>query len=73
MECNNSWIIRVMNKQGEFYDNAFVENDYDAILICQTYEKEGYIVKLYHDGRDVSHLFKHMQHGRVILPKGMTL
>lgn len=73
MECNNNWIIKVLDKQGRFYDNAFVENDHDAILICKMYEREGYIVKLFHGEEDVSQLIKNTQFGRVVLPKGMTL
>lgn len=53
----NEYIIKVLDKMGNWYDNAFVENSFDAVRICQFYKNElGYYVKLFHNEKDITHL-----------------
>lgn len=53
----NDYIIKVLDVSGNWYDNAFVENDYDAIQICKFYKNTlGYQVKLFHNEKDITNL-----------------
>lgn len=47
--------IKVLDQGGNFYDNAFVENDFDAIMIALFYRNTlGYTVQVWQDGRDIT-------------------
>ena len=47
--------IRVLDRFGNWYTNAWVENDYDAIRICKFYKEQlGYHVQLLIDGKDMT-------------------
>lgn len=47
--------IKVLDQGGNFYDNAFVENDFDAIMIALFYRNVlGYTVQVWQDDRDIT-------------------
>lgn len=53
----NEYIIKVLDEMGNWYDNAFVENSFDAIQICKFYKDSlGYQVKLFHREKDITNL-----------------
>lgn len=57
MDTNFYHIIRVQGEDGEWYNNAYVENSFDAIQIAKFYKNElGYSVKLFHHGKEITSL-----------------
>ena len=47
--------IKVLDQGGNFYDNAFIENDFDAIMIALFYRNVlGYTVQVWQDDRDIT-------------------
>lgn len=55
MDKLNMTIIKVLDEQGNYYNNAFVENDYDAIMIALFYRNVlGYTVQVWQGDRDIT-------------------
>lgn len=55
MDKSNMTIIKVLDEQGNYYNNAFVENDFDAIMIALFYRNVlGYTVQVWQDDRDIT-------------------
>lgn len=51
------YIIKVLNLAGEWYENAFVQNSFDAIQIAKLYRDQlGYGVQIWYKGKDASFL-----------------
>lgn len=51
----DTFSIKVLGADGEWYNNAFVENSFDAIQICKFYKDTlGYSVKLFHCGNEIT-------------------
>lgn len=56
------WIIKVLDEQGNYYNNAFVENDHDALMVAKFYRDTlGYRVQLWHEEKDVSFMLDSMK------------
>lgn len=54
--------IEVMSQSGNYYDNAFIENDFDAFRVAKFYREElGYIVRVSRNGRDLTSMLDTMQ------------
>ena len=48
-------IIKVLDAQGNYYDNAFVENDFDAMQIAMFYRDVlGYTVQVWKNDKDIT-------------------
>lgn len=58
-----SWyIIKVLDKSGNWYDNAKIENSYDAVMVGKFYRDTlGYWVQLWHKDRDLTSLLDSSQ------------
>ena len=57
MNEKNFAVIKVLDQAGNWYTNALVENDYDAIRICKFYKEQlGYQVQLLIRGKDMTDL-----------------
>lgn len=55
MDINNYHIIKVQGEDGEWYDNAYIENSFDAIQVAKFYKNElGYAVRLFHRGKEIT-------------------
>lgn len=49
------YTIKVLDQGGNFYDNAFIENDFDAIMIALFYRNVlGYTVQVWQGDRDIT-------------------
>lgn len=54
MEANYS-IIKVLDENGNWYNNAFVENDFDALLVARFYRNVlGYSVQVWKHDKDIT-------------------
>lgn len=52
---DHNYIIKVLDNGGNWYDNAFIENSFDAIQICKFYrEMLRYSVKLFRGEKDIT-------------------
>ena len=63
-ECRveSRWVIKVLDKAGKWYDNATVENDFDALQVAKFYQEQlGYEVQLWHNDKDVTFLVSSAQ------------
>lgn len=57
MEMKFMYIIKVLDQMGKWYNNAFIENEFDAIAVAQFYRDElGYFVQLWHGEKDLTAL-----------------
>lgn len=57
MENNLNYKIYVLDEAGNWYLNAMIENNHDAIMIYKLYKKLGYSVKVYDNkNNDISDL-----------------
>lgn len=55
METKHYVIIKVLDVNGNWYDNAFIENDFDALLVAKYYRDVlGYSVQVWKHGKDVT-------------------
>ena len=53
METSNYTIIKVLDENGNWYDNAFIENDYDAFHVARFYRDVlGYSVQVWKHDKD---------------------
>lgn len=51
------YVIKLLDQQGNWYSNAFIENSFDAIQVSKFYRDTlGYYVKLFHDEKDITDL-----------------
>lgn len=49
--------IKVLDQGGSWYDNAFIENDFDAIRVAKFYRDQlGYSVQLWNNDRNLTAL-----------------
>lgn len=54
-------IIKVLDGFGNWYNNAFIENDFDAIQVAKFYRDQlGYSVQLWKRGEDITPLLDSM-------------
>lgn len=57
MDKLNMTIIKVLDEQGNYYNNAFVENDYDALMVARFYRNVlGYSVQVWKHDKDITYL-----------------
>lgn len=55
MDKLNMTIIKVLDEQGNYYNNAFVENDYDALMVARFYRNVlGYSVQVWKHDKDIT-------------------
>lgn len=55
MDKLNMTIIKVLDEQGNYYNNAFIENDYDALLVAKYYRNVlGYSVQVWKHDEDIT-------------------
>lgn len=55
MDKLNMTIIKVLDEQGNYYNNAFVENDYDALMVARFYRNVlGYSVQVWKNDKDIT-------------------
>jgi hypothetical protein len=55
MDKLNMTIIKVLDEQGNYYNNALVENDFDALQIALFYRNVlGYTVQVWKANRDIT-------------------
>lgn len=55
MDKLNMTIIKVLDEQGNYYNNAFVENDYDALMVARFYRNVlGYSVQVWKRDKDIT-------------------
>ena len=53
MDKLNMTIIKVLDVNGNWYDNAFIENDYDALMVARFYRDVlGYSVQVWKHDKD---------------------
>lgn len=49
------YIIKVLGENGNWYNNAFIENSFDAVQVALFYRNQlGYRVQLWYEEKDVS-------------------
>lgn len=62
----NFWVIKVYDAYENWYDNAFIENSYDAIRVARFYRDSlGYRVQLWYDDKDLSSMLDSVHFVRV--------
>lgn len=55
METKYYVTIKVLDVNGNWYDNAFIENDNDAFLVARFYRNVlGYSVQVWKHGKDIT-------------------
>ena len=55
METKYYVIIKVLDANGNWYDNAFIENDNDAFLVARFYRNVlGYSVQVWKHDKDIT-------------------
>lgn len=55
MDKLNMTIIKVLDVNGNWYDNAFIENDYDAFHVARFYRDVlGYSVQVWKHDEDIT-------------------
>jgi hypothetical protein len=55
METKSYVIIKVLDGNGNWYDNAFIENDNDAFLVARFYRNVlGYSVQVWKHDKDIT-------------------
>jgi hypothetical protein len=55
METKYYVIIKVLDANGNWYDNAFIENDNDAFLVAKFYRNVlGYSVQVWKHDKDIT-------------------
>lgn len=55
METKSYVIIKVLDVNGNWYDNAFIENDNDAFLVARFYRNVlGYSVQVWKHDKDIT-------------------
>ena len=55
METKHYVIIKVLDENGNWYDNAFIENDYDALFVARFYRNVlGYSVQVWKHDKDIT-------------------
>lgn len=48
-------VIKVMDQEGNFYDNAYIENTHDAMMVARFYRDTlGYVVQVWRSGKDIT-------------------
>lgn len=58
----NMTIIKVLDQLGNYYNNAFVENDFDALQIALFYRNVlGYTVQVWKGDRDITAMLDNVQ------------
>lgn len=49
------YTIKVLDLNGNWYDNAYIENDYDALLVAKFYKNTlGCFVQVWKDDKDIT-------------------
>lgn len=55
METKYYVTIKVLDENGNWYDNAFIENDFDALLVARFYRNVlGYSVQVWKHDKDIT-------------------
>lgn len=55
MDKLNMTIIKVLDENGNWYNNAYIENDFDALLVAKYYRDVlGYSVQLWKRDEDIT-------------------
>lgn len=67
METKHYVIIKVLDENGNWYNNAFIENDYDALQVARFYRDVlGYSVQIYKEDKDITSL---LDTGKIVVVK----
>lgn len=70
MEEQSFYTIKVLDKNGNWYDNAYIVQEFDALQVAKFYRDQlGYSVQLWKDGEDLSWLVSSMKTVAVQLSK----
>lgn len=57
MNQTHFFVIKVLDEAGQWYNNALVENSFDAAMVAKMYRDQlGYAVQIWHKEKDVSYL-----------------
>ena len=49
------YTIKVLDVNGNWYNNAYIENDYDALMVARFYKNTlGYFVQVWKDDEDIT-------------------
>lgn len=55
METKHYVIIKVLDVNGNWYNNAYIENDYDALQVARFYRDVlGYSVQIWKEDKDIT-------------------
>ena len=55
METKDYVIIKVLDENGNWYNNAYIENDFDALLVAKYYRDVlGYFVQVWKHDEDIT-------------------
>ena len=55
MDKLNMTIIKVLDENGNWYNNAFIENDFDGLLVAKFYRNVlGYSVQVWKHDKDIT-------------------
>lgn len=55
METKYYVIIKVLDENGNWYNNAYIENDFDALLVARFYRNVlGYSVQVWKHDKDIT-------------------
>lgn len=60
MKVEDKWVyvFKVLDEQGNWYTNALIENEFDAIQVYRLYKHQlGYEVRVWYKKKDVTELF----------------
>lgn len=61
------YTIKVLDLNGNWYDNAFIENDYDALQVARFYRDVlGYFVQIWKEDKDITAL---LDTGKIVVVK----
>lgn len=67
METKYYMTIKVLDENGNWYDNAFIENDNDAFLVARFYRDVlGYSVQVWEGDKDITAL---LDSGKTVVVK----
>lgn len=61
------YVIKVLDVNGNWYNNAFIENDYDALQVARFYRDVlGYSVQIWKEDKDITSL---LDSGKIVVVK----
>lgn len=64
METKYYLIIKVLDENGNWYNNAYIENDFDAFRVARFYRDVlGYSVQVWEGNKDITALLDSVKNG----------